>query len=152
MIALMLLAIAPCAIARAEEPQALQEPGGVETACDWLAAAPRDLQRPPGIVGVESALIDIAPAQKACDEALAQYPAVARFHYQAGRVAYVQADYARAFKLFSESAGMGHGLSMTAICGQYFTGRGLTESREHAREWCEKAAIAGDPTGMASLA
>jgi uncharacterized protein len=152
LIALLSLATAGCGVARAAEDKALQEPGGLDIACDWLAGAPRDTQRPNGLVGLESSLIDIAPAQRACDEAIAQYPNVARFHYQAGRVAYAQGDYARAFRLFSKAAELGHSLSMTAICGAYYAGRGVPENRAQAHEWCEKAAVAGDPTGMATLA
>jgi uncharacterized protein len=146
----LLLTLLAGSLARAEDTP-LQEPAGLETECDWLAAAPLDQQKPKGLVGIELTLVDVAAAQKACDEAIAQNPGEARFHYQAGRTAYAQGDYARALKHYSKAAELGHMLSMTAICGQYFTGRGVPQNHEQARAWCEKSAAAGDPSGMATL-
>jgi uncharacterized caspase-like protein len=42
----------------------------LQTPCDRLAASPLDEQRPRGLSGVRSSLIDIAPARAACDAAM----------------------------------------------------------------------------------
>ncbi len=57
------------------------------TDCDRLAAMPYDTGRPPGLPGLEVDRINITAAAAACDDAIARYPNVVRFTFEAGRVA-----------------------------------------------------------------
>src|SRR6185503_278428 len=88
---------------REEAPSRVTDVGGMRqdlvTDCDRLAASPFDTQRPREIAGVPTGKIEVPPAARACDEAMTRYPEVARFAYQAGRVADARGDYAgeRAF-------------------------------------------------------
>src|SRR6185369_17447314 len=70
------------------------------TDCDRLAAHPSDGQRPAGVAGIFEREIDVATALRACDEAMQRYPGVARFVFDAGRIAHAQKDYTGALRLF----------------------------------------------------
>jgi len=118
------------------------------TDCDRLASLPLDSMRPPGVAGVYPGAIDIASAQAACDDAMRQYPEVARFVFQAGRVAVAQKDYARANQLFEKAAGLGSKYAMVALGDDY---QFVSKDYTMALQWFEKAVAAGEPHGMKRL-
>jgi CHAT domain-containing protein/tetratricopeptide (TPR) repeat protein len=124
---------------------------GLVTDCDRLAALPSDSGRAIGVVGIALDKIDIAPALAACNEAMRQYPNVARFAYQAGRVASAQKDYAGARKLFESAVAMGSSIGMTAVGSLYANGWGVPLDYAEARGWFEKAAAAGERNAIYNL-
>ena len=69
------------------------------TDCDRLAAMPYDTGHASSLPGVEQDRIDIPAATAACNDAMARYPDVARFAFQAGRVTNAKNDYAEARRL-----------------------------------------------------
>ena len=123
--------------------------------CDRLAASPLDATRQSGVTGVNLADIDTGPASIACNAAMLDYPAVARFAYQVGRVADAKKDYTRAIALYGVAAEMGHVAAMTALGLLYSGGRGVQPDLAEARKWLGKAAALGDApaiSGLGSLA
>jgi TPR repeat protein len=123
----------------------------LQTECDRLAASPLDEQRPRGIVGVQPAQIDIVPALAACDAAMRDFPDVARFAYQAGRVAGQQKDFVRARELYEKAASKGNIASANNLGALYNEGNGVAKDYGTARAWFEKAANGGFPRAMANL-
>jgi hypothetical protein len=125
---------------------------GLLTDCDRLAAHPSDEQRPPEITGVQAyGAIEIVPALKACNDAMRQYPGVARFVYQAGRVALAQKDYAGARRLFEQADSMGSKVAMNGLGILYINGWGVAKDYTQARQWLEKGAAAGETVAMSNL-
>jgi TPR repeat protein len=121
------------------------------TDCDRLAANPADPQRPRSIAGVRINHIDIVPALTACDAAMRQFPDVARFAYQAGRIAASQKDYLLARQLYEKAAAAGEAGSMNNLGILFLNGQGVPKDFVEAREWYEKAAAAGAAVGLANL-
>ena len=121
------------------------------TDCDRLAAHSSDEQRPPGVAGVGEQEIDVVAALRACNEAARQYPNVARFVFQTGRVAYAQEDYAAALNLFEKAAGMGSKIAITDTGAAYLFGKGVPQDYTKARELFEKADARGDHLAVALL-
>ena len=125
---------------------------GLLTDCDRLAAYPSDEQRPPEITGVLAySAIEIVPALKACNDAMRQYPDVARFVFQAGRVALAQKDYAGARRLFEQANSMGSKVAMNGLGVLYMNGWGVAKDYTQARQWLEKGAAADESVAMANL-
>jgi TPR repeat protein len=118
------------------------------TDCDRLAGNPLDTQRSTANVGVRLEKIDIAPARSACDDAVRQFPNVARFLYETGRVALAQKEYTEARQRFEQAVGMGSTAAMTDLGALYHSGFGVNEDYVQARQWYEKAAAAGEPNSM----
>jgi TPR repeat protein len=141
--------------ARLTEPSGRIESGrygsDVVTECDRLAGNPADPLRAPGIAGVRSNQIDIVPALKACNSAMNQYPDVARFAYQAGRIAFVQKDYALALQLYQKAANAGYPAGYINIGILYEQGAGVPQNYIEARKWYEKAIAADDPAAMNAI-
>ena len=123
----------------------------LQTACDRLAASPLDEQRPRGLAGVPTGQIDIVPAIAACDAAMRDYPEVARFRYQAGRIAARQKDYARARELYESAASQGNLVSANNLGTLYYDGNAVAKDYAIARSWFEKAARGGLPLAMSNL-
>jgi TPR repeat protein len=123
----------------------------LQTECDRLAASPLDEQRPRGVVGVPPGQIDIVPALAACDSAMRDFPDVARFAYQAGRIAGQQKDFARARELYEKAASKGSIASANNLGALYNEGNGVSKDYGVARAWFEKAANGGFPRAMANL-
>jgi Caspase domain/Sel1 repeat len=121
------------------------------TDCDRLAAMPYDTGHAPSLPGVESDKIDIAAATNACNDAIAQYPDVARFTFEAGRVAHARKDYAEARRLFEKAAAAGYAMAMNNIGGLYEGGDGVPINYAEAMRWYSKAAAAGEPIAMIDL-
>ena len=121
------------------------------TDCDRLAAAPTDPQRPPSVPGVSVGKIDIVPALTACNATMRQYPDVARFAFQAGRIAQAQKDYVLARQLYEKAAAASEPGAMTDLGVLYQNGWGVTQDYAQARQWFEKGAAAGEPAAMNNL-
>jgi TPR repeat protein len=121
------------------------------TDCDRLAAHPFDAQRPPEVAGVFMSKIDGVPALRACNDAMRQYPGVARFAYQAGRAALVQDDYAAARERLEQANDMGNKAAADVLGLLYEKGLGVSQDYTKARQWYEKAAAAGMPAAMYQL-
>jgi hypothetical protein len=123
----------------------------VVTDCDRLAAYPFDPQRPSGVSGVVFGKIDIVPALTACNEAMRQYPDVARFVYQAGRIANQQRDFVLARRYFEKAIAMGSGTGMGGLGTIYEYGQGVRQDYNEARRWYEKGVAAGQSYSMNRL-
>jgi TPR repeat protein len=114
------------------------------TDCDRLAAHPSDGQRPPDVAGVFEQEIDIVAALRACNEAMRQYPDMARFVFEAGRIAHAQKNYAEALRLFEKAADMGSKIALTDTAIVYLKGQSVTKDYARARELFEEAGGKGD--------
>jgi TPR repeat protein len=121
------------------------------TDCDRLAANPSDTQRPAQVAGIPADKIDTKTALKACNDAMRQYPSVARFVFQAGRVAYAQKEYTNAAHLFEKAVAMGSKIAMSGLGFLYNNGMGVPTDYAQAKQWFEKAAAEGEPDGMLQL-
>lgn len=119
--------------------------------CDRLAAHPKDSRRPDGVVGVGIKQIDVVSAKAACDAAMLQHPAVARFVYQAGRIAYAQKNYALALGYFNKAVSSGYAAAAINLGALFETGEAVATDYSKARHWYEKAAAAGDAAGINAL-
>ena len=113
------------------------------TDCDRLAALPGDPQSPQGVTGILTNEIDIVPALTACDAAMRQHPDVARFTFQAGRIALAQKDYVQARQLFEKAAAAGSKGALNGLGAIYQTGNGAPQDYAEALSWYQKAAAAG---------
>jgi hypothetical protein len=85
----------------------------IVTDCDRLAAMPDDTGHTPGIAGLDVKKMNTAAATAACNDAMAKYPDVARFVFQAGRAATARKDYAAARRLYDQAAASGYAMAMT---------------------------------------
>jgi uncharacterized caspase-like protein len=121
------------------------------TDCDRLAAMPYDTGHAPSLAGVEVERIDVAAAAAACTEAIAQYPDVARFTFEAGRVANARKDYAEARWLYDRAAAAGYAMAMNNIGALYEGGEGVPVNYAEAVTWYGKAVAAGEPIAMVDL-
>ena len=121
------------------------------TECDRLAGAVTDVQRPPSVEGVPADKIDIVPALRACNDAMREYPDVARFAFQAGRVAHIQKDYGLARQLYESAIARGNVVAMTNLANLHSGGLGMTRDNAEARRLYEQAAATGEPVAMYNL-
>jgi uncharacterized caspase-like protein len=121
------------------------------TDCDRLAAMPYDTGHAPGLAGVEFENINITAAAAACNDAIAQYPDVIRFTFEAGRVAGARKDYTEARRLYDKAAAAGYAMAMNNIGGMYEGGEGVARNYAEAVRWYSKAAAAGEPIAMIDL-
>jgi TPR repeat protein len=123
----------------------------IVTDCDRQAANPGDPQRAKDLGGVRLGEIQIVPALAACNQAMRQYPDVARFIYQAGRVAQVQNDYGRARQLYEKAADMNYAASYVNLGQLFQLGKGAPKDFDAARRWYEKAVFADDTVGFQAI-
>jgi uncharacterized caspase-like protein len=121
------------------------------TDCDRLAGMPYDNGRAAGIAGVEFARLDVKAAAAACSDAMQKYPDVARFVFQAGRVASARKDYAEARRLYDKATATGYAMAMNNIGGSYEGGEGVARNYAEAFRWYSKAVAAGEPIAMVDL-
>jgi hypothetical protein len=121
------------------------------TDCDRLAGMPYDTGHAPSLPGVEIDDINVAAAAKACNDAIAQYPDVARFTFEAGRVATARKDYAEARRLYDKAAAAGYAMAMNNIGALYEGGSGVPKNYTEAARWYGKAVAAGEPIAMVDL-
>jgi uncharacterized protein len=140
---------------REEAPSRVTDAGGLRpdlvTDCDRLAASPFDLQRPREVAGVATGKIEIQPAARACDEAMQRYPDVARFAYQAGRVADARGDYAGERAFMEKASALGSAPAMNSLGLIHHVGLGVKQDFAEARRWYEKAVALGNTTAMINL-
>jgi TPR repeat protein len=139
---------APNQEARLTEPTKSLSGEDVITDCDRLAANREDPWRPKGVTGVWFYQLDTVAALAACNNAMRQYPDVARFIYEAGRVAQVEKDFGLAARLFEKAASLGYVASYVNLGILYYQGAGVTRDYAAARSWYEKAIAANDPLGF----
>jgi TPR repeat protein len=121
------------------------------TDCDRLAAMPYDTGHAPGLPGLEIDKINVAAATAACNDAIARYPQVARFTFEAGRVANARKDYAEARRLWDQATAAGYAMAMNNIGGMYEGGEGVPRNYAEAVRWYSKATDAGEPIAMIDL-
>ncbi len=121
------------------------------TDCDRLAAMPYDTGHAPGLAGIEQARIDIPHATAACNEAMQSYPDVARFVFEAGRIANARKDYPQARRLYERAAVAGYPMALNNIGGMYEGGQGVRVDNAEAARWYRKAVEAGEPIAMVDL-
>ena len=121
------------------------------TDCDHLAGMPYDTGHAPDLAGVEVDNINVAAASTACNDAIARYPEVARFTFEAGRVAYARKDYAEARRLYEKAAAAGYPMAMNNIGALYEGGSGVKRDYAEAARWYGKAVALGEPIAMVDL-
>jgi Sel1 repeat len=121
------------------------------TDCDRLAAMPYDTGHPPSLPGVEPDKISITAAAVACNDAMARYPDVTRFVFEAGRVATARRDFAEARRLYEQAAAAGYAMAMNNLGGVYEGGDGASQNYAEAARWYGKAVAAGEPIAMVDL-
>jgi TPR repeat protein len=121
------------------------------TDCDRLAAMPYDTGHPPSLVGVEFEQIDVKAATAACNDAMARYPDVARFAFEAGRVAGARKNYPEARRLYDQATAAGYAMAINNIGGIYEGGEGVTRNYAEAVRWYSKAVASGEPIAMVNL-
>lgn len=111
--------------------------------CDNLAAGPFDPQRPVGIVGVQSGLLRAAEAIGACQQAVSQYPAVARYAYQLGRALEAAKRWDEAIKALNRAIGAGYAPAMCELANMYMRGDGIPKDYPQALRLYQQAITAG---------
>jgi hypothetical protein len=121
------------------------------TDCDRLAATPYDSGRAPDLPGVALEKINVAAATSACNDAMARYPGVTRFVFEAGRVATARKDFGEAQRLYEKAAAAGHALAMSNIGVIYEGDEGMPVNYAEAARWFGKAVAAGEPVAMINL-
>ena len=121
------------------------------TDCDRLSAMPYDTGHAPSLPGVEQVKINIPLATAACNEAMQTYPNVARFVFEAGRIANARKDFAEARRLYDKAAASGYPMAMNNIGGMYEGGDGVRIDDAEAARWYRKAVEAGEPIAMVDL-
>jgi TPR repeat protein len=122
------------------------------TDCDRLAAMPSDSRHPPSLPGVESEKINVAAAATSCNEAMAQYPDVMRFVFEAGRVATARKDFVQARTLYEKAFAGGYATAANGLGNLYSDGDGVRKDMVQAAQWYQKAVDAGEPAAMDALA
>jgi len=121
------------------------------TDCDRLAGMPYDSGHAPELPGLELDKIDVADAGAACNDAIVRYPNVARFAFEAGRVATARKDFAEARRLYEQAAAGGYAMAMNNIGGVYEGGDGVARNYAEAARWYGKAVALGEPIAMVDL-
>lgn len=121
------------------------------TDCDRLAAMPYDTGHAPDLPGLELPKINISLATAACNDAMQAYPDVARFVFEAGRVANARKDFAEARRLYDKAAAAGYSMAVHNIGAMYEGGQGVSIDYFEAARWYRKAADAGEPIAMIDL-
>jgi hypothetical protein len=119
--------------------------------CDRLAASPLEKDLPKKVTGVELNRIDVAAAGPACEEAMRSRPEIARFAFQAGRVALVRHDFSMAIQLYEKASSLGSAIAMYDLGRIYAEGKIVAPDYEKARLWYEKAAALNLPYAIADL-
>jgi TPR repeat protein len=93
-------------------------------------------------------LCDISPNLiniiRACEEAIHDYPDVARFHEHLGRALAALRSYDEARRSFEKAAELGSADGMSGLGGLYEDGRGVPKDFAEAKKWYEKAAALDD--------
>jgi uncharacterized protein len=120
--------------------------------CDRLAASPLGSGRSTSTAGVELSKIPVVAAGRACEEAMRRSPQVARFPFQAARVAIARGDYAAARELYEKASALGSSLAMYSLGLLYSEGTIVPLDYAEARTWYAKAVALKSAFAMAELA
>jgi hypothetical protein len=126
--------------------------GNAIAECDRLAASPLDSGRPKNSPGVELSKIPVVAAGRACEEAMRRSPEVARFPFQAARVAIARADYTAARDLYEKASALGSSLAMYSLGLLYAEGKTVPLDYAEARRWYAKAVALNSAFAMPELA
>lgn len=118
-------------------------------ACDRLAAEPLDVQAVTD--GVLPNDLRIAEALDACGKAVAEFPDVARFRFQLGRVLYADGRFDEAVAALRAAFDGGHARAGQFLGKLYQFGAGVERDPAAAVALFEKAAARGDPYGQYAL-
>jgi tetratricopeptide (TPR) repeat protein len=121
------------------------------TDCDRLAGMPYDTGHAAALAGVEVDRINVAAASAACNDAIARYPEVVRFTFEAGRVATARKDYAEARRLYEQAAAAGYGMAMNNLGSVYEGNEGVPTNYVEAGRWYARGVAAGEPIAMVDL-
>jgi tetratricopeptide (TPR) repeat protein len=121
------------------------------TDCDRLAGMPYDTGHAPDLAGVEVDRINVAAASAACNDAIARYPEVVRFTFEAGRVATARKDYVEARRLYEQAAAAGYGMAMNNLGSVYEGNEGVPTNYVEAGRWYARGVAAGEPIAMVDL-
>jgi len=140
------------AVASRETNPVSNDAASATAECDRLAASPLDSGRAKNAAGVELSKIAVVAAGRACDEAMRRSPAVARFPFQAARVAIARADYAAARQLYEKASALGSSLAMYSLGLLYSEGKIVPLDYAEARRWYTKAIGLNSAFAMAELA
>ncbi len=117
--------------------------------CDELAGDPLDIQ---GVTeGIYPNDIKVDAALAACQQAVDDYPGVARFHHELGRVLYAKGEYDAAIKQFETALAGGHVRSGQVLGRFYQLGAGVTKDPAKAVPLFKAAAAKGDAYAEYSL-
>src|SRR5262249_375391 len=139
-------------VASRETNPVSNDTGNAIAECDRLAASPLDSGRPKNTAGVELSKIPVVAAGRACDEAMRRSPEVARFPFQAARVAIARADYAAARNLYDKAGALGSSLAMYSLGLLYSEGKIVPLDYAEARRWYAKAVAQNSAFAMPELA
>ncbi len=139
-------------VASRETSPVSNDTGNALAECDRLAASPLDNGRPKNTAGVELSKIPVVTAGRACDEAMRRSPEVARFPFQAARVAIARADYAAARELYEKASALGSSLAMYSLGLLYAEGKIVPLDHAEARRWYAKAVALNSAFAMPELA
>jgi uncharacterized protein len=120
--------------------------------CDRLAAHPADAEKPATVTGtIDIAQQDIAPAIRACKEALAVEGAPRRMWTQLGRALEFASRDEEAAAAYRKSSELGSPLGMASYAVLLIKGQGVAQDFDAARALLEKAAALGDSLAMSNL-
>ena len=118
-------------------------------ACDRLAAALIDSDRPSSVAGVEFRDIDPGPAVAACRAAIVEQPKSPRLVYELARaVDKGSGPNGEAIALMRQAADAGYAVAMDGMGFSYEMGRGVTRDFNEALRWYRKSANAGNGAAM----
>jgi TPR repeat protein len=132
----------------------LQSPAHAQSAdlvlCDRVAADPADPDKPADVRGVRDiAPSDVATAIRFCKVASASSR---RALYQLGRAYAANQQLPEAIGAYRRAADKGSTAAMVELGVYYATGSGVAKDEAQARKLFERAAEAGNPRGLSSLA
>jgi len=137
----------------------VRPPAATQTAragaeCDRLAAHPNDPQKPAGLAGASSEQLraTMADAERACDAAHKQAPAVARYGFQLARALVAQHRAAEAIEPARAAGEAGSVMAQSMLGVMYRNGLGVPVDHQKAVPWLERAARGGDTIAQYFLA
>jgi tetratricopeptide (TPR) repeat protein len=119
-------------------------------ACDQVAAAPFDLNRPAGVAGIAGEKIDPAAAIPACEAAAKAAPENPRIAFELGRAYTTAKDYAQAQRWYGSAAQSGYAPAMFTLGRLHHE---IMDEKDYgqAKRWYEQAAALGVPPAMMTL-
>jgi TPR repeat protein len=98
---------------------------------------------PPRITGCD-AYANIVNIIRACEEAIRDYPGVARFHEHLGRALALHHSYDEARRSFEKASELGSADAMSGLGRLYEDGSSVPQDLAEAKKWYEKAAALDD--------